>query len=145
MNRRGKLRDRGTIRSRIRGSEIYPGLAVVIDGLTSSHEQREVATNFELVTHRRELPPHFSGHAIPKEDLAADIKVAAHCEAGCLYRGLQVHAVIDDVGHELRVGERLVASTHDTDARQPSLASRGQRNALPFRTSSVCNCRCTAS
>ena len=34
---------------------------------------------------------------------------------GALKRGLNIHSVIDDVGGELRVCQRLVGSAHDSE------------------------------
>src|ERR1700756_4775312 len=36
-------------------------------------------------------------------------------EAGLFERGLHIHAEIDNIGHELRVGLRLIPASHDTE------------------------------
>ena len=65
------------------------------------------------MTHIRELLAHFAGHPIFHENLAADIEITAHREAGCLHSGLKIHAVIDHIGDELGVRQRLVGAAHD--------------------------------
>ena len=65
------------------------------------------------MTHIRELLAHFAGHPIFNENLAADIEIAAHREASGLHSGLKIHAVIDYVGNELGVRQRLVGASHD--------------------------------
>src|ERR1700683_2541606 len=59
------------------------------------------------MTHLRELLAHFRGAPFFNENLAADIEIAAHREASGLHSGLKIYAVIDYVGNELGVRQRL--------------------------------------
>ena len=46
-------------------------------------------------------------------NVAADIEIAAYRETSRLHSGLKIHAIIDHIGHELGVCERLVGAAHD--------------------------------
>src|SRR5208337_1641149 len=63
----------------------------------------------------RKLLAHFGGHAILDFNVAADIEIAAYGEASRLHGGLKIHAIIDHIGHELGMRERLVGAAHDAE------------------------------
>ena len=94
----------GAIRPCIGGGVVEACFAVVVDGLSSPHIHGEISADFELVAHAGELLANIGRHSVFDENFAAQVKIAANCEAGGLHGGLQIHAVVDDVRDELGVG-----------------------------------------
>ena len=94
----------GAIRPCVRCGVVEACFAVVVDGLASTHIHGEISADFELVAHACELLANTGRHPVFDENLAAQVKIAADCEAGALHGGLQIHAVVDDIRDELRVG-----------------------------------------
>src|SRR5579863_8517766 len=68
------------------------------------------------MSHTSQLLPHFGGHAIFDENVAADPEIRAYGEPRRLYGGLKVHPVIDHVGDELSVRQRLVGASHNAES-----------------------------
>ncbi len=98
----------------ITGAEVYT-LAVAHHHLAETEfVGRAVRQHFQLVAQLGEFKAHRFGHGF------LDLHIAA-CEgslgeASGLERLLNAHAVIDDVGDELRVRLRLVPAAHDAEA-----------------------------
>ena len=68
----------------------------------------------DLVAALGKLLQGAGGHARFNRDVAAG--GVALGEARRFQRRLQVHAVIDDIGDELRVRQRLIRAAHDAEA-----------------------------
>src|SRR5215472_11394033 len=68
------------------------------------------------MTHAGELLADIGGDAIFDENLAGEVEIVAHGEAGGFHRRLQVHPIINNVRNELGVSERLVGSAHDPES-----------------------------
>jgi hypothetical protein len=58
--------------------------------------------------------PHFRRHSRLNDEVAPTLWTDS--ETGVLRSLLDIHAVVDQVGNELRVGQRLVRSSHDPEA-----------------------------
>src|SRR5579863_1707034 len=116
MNSGWKFRFGGAVCAGIGGGEVEAGLCVVFDGLAASHEERKIAADIQVVAHRRQLLAHVGGNAVFDQNFAADAEIAGDGEASDFHGGLQVHSVVDDVGDELGVGERLVGAAHDAES-----------------------------
>jgi hypothetical protein len=68
----------------------------------------------ELMAHGGKFLPHFRRHSRLNHEVAPTLWTDS--ETGVLQSLLDIHAVVDQVGNELRVGQRLVRSSHDPEA-----------------------------
>ncbi len=102
------------IGARVRGSVVYIGFRVMHDCLPATHGGGVFVPHVELMPHRGKFLPHFGRHSRFDHDVAPMLRTDS--ETGVLQSLLDIHAVVDHVGNELRVGQRLVRSSHDPEA-----------------------------
>src|SRR3954451_24045176 len=87
---------------------------VVDYGLSAADEIAEIGEHLEVVAAGGEGVADVGGDAVLDEEVAT--APGGFGEARGFERELDVHAVVDDVGDELRVGLCLVETAHDAEA-----------------------------
>src|SRR4029077_20867127 len=68
----------------------------------------------ELMSHCRKLLQRLRLYARLDHDVTSP--QWADGEAGCLEGGLNVQAIVRNIGNKLRMGERLIRSAHDSES-----------------------------
>src|SRR5450759_2071120 len=99
------------IGARVRGSVVHLGLRVVHYYLPATHCRGVFLPHVELMAHGGKFLAHFRCHSRLNHEVAPTLWTDS--ETGVLQSLLDIHAVVDQVGNELRVGQRLVRSSHD--------------------------------
>ena len=132
----GKFRNRSAISARVRGGEVHLCSVVAFDSVSPPHVRGVLLAYF------KDVP--FAGKAVDGglADARLDENVAAELlrdgETSRLKRRLDVHAVVDNVGYELRMREGLVHATHDAEADVTiTLLHEGRDNGVEWALMSV--------
>ncbi len=106
--------------ARVRSPEVY-SFHIPHDGLSTSNSLRKRRYDLNLVSKPFELGAHRLRHSRLDLDIAAFKRQLG--KSWSFEAGLNVHPVIDHVGYELRVGLRLVPTSHNAEGNPPYLPS----------------------
>src|SRR6267154_1764804 len=108
-----RLRYGSAVGASVGASVIYLRLRVMQHGLSATHGGGVFTPHVEFMAHRGKFLPHFRRHSRLDHNVAPTLWT--HRETRGLERLLDVHAVINHVRNKLRVRQRLVRPSHDSE------------------------------